>query len=62
VLGEVAFRAAGFGRPLGVIQTSGTIVADAGGVVLDVRRALTPFQAFNERELLALIAGVTAAA
>ena len=53
--GEAAYLAAGFGRTLGAIQQSGTIVASGDGVILDVRRATLPFQAFDERALLALL-------
>lgn len=46
---------AGFGRTLGAIQQSGTLVVSAAGRLLLVRRATLPFQAFDERELLGLL-------
>ncbi len=52
VLGPDPYRAAGFGRTLGAIQQSGTIIADGAGVVVEVRRATLPFQAFDEAWLL----------
>lgn len=62
VTGPAAYLAAGFGRTLGAIQQSGTVVADGDGTVLHVRRATIPFQAFHERELLALLRGPDLAA
>ncbi len=50
--------AAGLGRALfGKVQQSGTVLVDGGGVVRLVRRATIPFQAFDERELLAALRG-----
>lgn len=62
VAGKDAYLAAGFGRTLGAVQQSGTIVADGGGRIVHVRRATLPFQAFHERELLALLRGPDLAA
>lgn len=45
----------GFGRTLGAIQQSGTIVVSATGHILFIRRATLPFQAFDERSLLAIL-------
>ena len=56
------YALAGFHRTLGAIQQSGTLVADANGQVLSVRRATLPFQAFDEHELLALLETSAAAA
>lgn len=62
VTGKAAYLAAGFGRTLGAIQQSGTIVASADGTILDVRRATLPFQAFDEHALLALVRSAKLAA
>lgn len=45
----------GFGRTLGAIQQSGTLVVTATGRVLLQRRATLPFQSFDERAVLALL-------
>ncbi len=50
--------AAGLSRALfGKVQQSGTVLVDGAGVVRLVRRATIPFQAFDERELLAALRG-----
>lgn len=58
VLGPAAYRAAGFERTLGAVQQSGTVVARDGRVVA-VRRAILPFQAFDERELMRTLQDAT---
>lgn len=53
-----AHESAGLGRALfGQVQQSGTVVVDAQGRAVLVRRATLPFQSFDEGELLARLAG-----
>jgi len=60
VMGSAAYAAAGFGKTLGALQQSGTVVATAAGEVLSVRQAMLPPQAFDERELMQALAATRA--
>jgi peroxiredoxin len=50
--GRAVGRAYGFGRALGVIQQSGTVLVDRDGIVRNVVSGLNPYRALDRAALL----------
>jgi len=49
------YRAYGFGRRMGVIQQSGTVLVDRDGIIRYAERGLNPFEALDPGALLRVL-------